>query len=437
MKNSIWSRPWGYPEAWIIIGGLLLIGYLWQFILGHIPVGGFTHSLSITILFVLLFIAIYVGVRGSSRIIKKRGQPPVWVQFLLSPAATISAITAFLITLLIMGFTTQAPPQVTANLSGFLHKSGWSSMVHSYPFVQLYLYFLLILGSISVRRLMRFTFTLREIGFLINHLGLFCFLSFALLSGGVMKRFTMILEQNQVEWRGLNYHDNKLVELPLALTLKEFHMDEYPPNLSLLDSRSGELIKKDGQYDFISVDTAFTTGSLSDWEVRINEYLPLAAPILTDEEIVFKEFGSSGAAPAVKITASRHKESYTGWVSCGSYLFPYRALALPDSISIVMPYPEPRQYYSEVEYIHKNGVVGEGVISVNNPLKVGDWYIYQLNYDQEKGRWGISTELELVYDPFIRPVLISIWALLVGALFLLLGPANAPENSNQKKKGDK
>lgn len=253
-RSKIWSRPWGYPEALIILAGILLVGYLWQYIMDPIPAGFFTAPLSIIISVALVVAALYIGLRGS-RLYAGRRTPTI-VLFVLSPAATLTALGGCLVLLLIMGFCVQAPPTVTAGLSGFLHRSGWSSMVHSYPFNLLYLYLLLILGSISVRRLTRMRWHWQDIGFMLNHVGLFCFLFFALLSGGSMQRYRMVLEEGRIEWRGADYdHGMQLVELPIALKLKEFHMDEYPPQLILLDGKSGQAVKPSKGTAALTIDT--------------------------------------------------------------------------------------------------------------------------------------------------------------------------------------
>ena len=422
-KRKIWSRPWGYPEAWLIVAGILLVSYLWQWIMGYIPEGQFVHPFSTILLTLLIGAIIYIGWQGS----RKGKRPPTAVLFLLSPAATITSITLLVIHLLIMGFSTQVPLPMASSLGGFFHSSGWSAMIHSYPFNFSYLYLLLVLGSTTIRYILRpRKWNLRSIGFVINHLGLFSFLLFALLSGGEMKRYTMVLEQDEIEWRGRHQGSRELTGLPIALELKSFHMDEYPPQLILINGATGQVLPEGKVKEYLSLEQVPLEGTLVDWRVSVDSFMPLAAPILDDSTVFFTQFGSSGAAPAAHLVARRGNEVRSGWVSCGSYLFPYRGLGLPDSLAIVMPYPEPKQYYSSVEYLLQSGEQGEAVIAVNKPLKVGDWYVYQLNYDQERGRWATSTELELVYDPFIKPVLISLWALLLGALTLLLGPANAP-----------
>lgn len=430
-KRTIWSAPWGYPEAWLIVVGLLLVSYLWQWIVGHVPVGSFVHPISTIVVVLLLTVSIFVGWRAS-----KGDKMPTIVRFLVSPAATITSIVILMGQLVIMGFSTQVDPRMAVGLSGLFHSSGWSAMIHSYPFNISYLYLLLVLGAVTVKRIVRFKFDAHNIGFILNHLGLYCFLTFALVSGGNMKRYTMALTQDEVEWRAVSQSSDEMVELPIALELKHFTLDEYPPKLMFLDGLSSKVLPE-GMPDMIHIEEVPTNGKLLDWEVGVEELLPLAAPMVNDSTIVFSEFASMGGAPAVKITARKGDEVHSGWVSCGSFLFPHRALGLGDELSIVMPYPEIRQYYATLKYFLQSGEMGEKTISVNHPLRVNGWYVYQLNYDEEKRRWATTTEVELVYDPWLTPVLVSIWVLFAGAVFLLLGPANSPTTSrrNGEEKG--
>lgn len=403
------------------------MSYLWQWVMGSVPVGGFVHPISTVVMVTLLALSIFIGLRAS-----KGGKVPAFVRFIVSPAATITSITVLMVQMVIMGFSIQVDPRMAAGLGGLFHSAGWSAMIHSYPFNISYIYLLLVLGSITVRRIARFKLDARNIGFVLNHLGLYSFLGFALIGGGSMQRYTMALTQDEVEWRGVPQSGEELVELPIALELLHFTLDEYPPKLMLLDGKTSRVLPE-GVPDMIHIEEAPMSGKLLDWEIEVQELLPLAAPLVRDSVIVFSEFASMGGAPAAKIVARRGDEVYSGWASCGSFLFPHRALGLRDDLSIVMPYPEVRQYYTTLNYLLQSGEMGKKTISVNDPLRVGDWYVYQLNYDQEKRRWATTTEVELVHDPWITPVIVSIWVLLVGAAFLLLGPANAPTGSRRKE----
>ncbi|MDO5035607.1 MAG: cytochrome c biogenesis protein ResB [Porphyromonas sp.] len=426
-KRRIWSAPWGYAEAWLIVCGLLLVSYLWQWLKGSIPQGGFVHPVSTLVMSLLLVVSVWIGWRAS-----KGGKMPALVRFVVSPAATITSLVLLMAQMLIMGFSTQIDPRMAAGLGGLFHSSGWSAMIHSYPFNISYLYLLLVLGAVTVRRMARMRLDVHDIGFMLNHLGLYGFLAFALISGSHTKRYTMSLTQDEVEWRAIPQGSTDMAELPIALELKHFTLEEYPPKLMLLDGATGEVLPV-GAPDVIHIEETPIKGRLADWEVEVEELIPLAAPIVGDSAIVFSRFASMGGAPAAKVRAEKGGAVYSGWASCGSYQFPHIALTLEGDLSVVMPYPEVRQYYATLNYYLQSGEAGEKTISVNDPLRVGDWYVYQLNFDQEKRRWATSTEVELVYDPWLTPVLVSIWVLFVGALFLLLGPANSPTKVGRKE----
>lgn len=119
---------------------------------------------------------------------------------------------------------------------------------------------------------------------------------------------------------------------------------------------------------------------------------------------------------------SEPRQVVSGWVSSGSHLLPYRSLTLTDSLSLVMAEPEPKQYSSHVNLYAANGDVDSATILVNKPLRYKGWYIYQLNYDREQGRWSTMSELELVKDDWLLGVYAGISMLLSGAILLFLSP---------------
>ena len=89
---------------------------------------------------------------------------------------------------------------------------------------------------------------------------------------------------------------------------------------------------------------------------------------------------------------------------------------------LVMPQLEAKQYRSEVFVIAQDGTKKEATIAVNQPLRFKGWYIYQLNYDQEKGRWSNTSVFELVRDPWLPLVYIGFSMMLLGALCLFIIP---------------
>ena len=151
----------------------------------------------------------------------------------------------------------------------------------------------------------------------------------------------------------------------------------------------------------------------------------------------FVEFGSTGAVHGIEVRATNQEtgQVVNGWVTSGSYLIPFRALSLPDSTSIVMPDPEPKQFRSFVSIYSPNDKFVKGKITVNKPIKFDGWDIYQLNYDQEMGRWSTVSVFEIVRDPWLPAVYVGLLLMLLGAisLFVLPRPARIPSPSEEKK----
>ena len=169
-------------------------------------------------------------------------------------------------------------------------------------------------------------------------------------------------------------------------------------------------------------------GKLLDWRISVLRTLPSAAVFANRDTVNFTEFHSDGAAYAVYLKALNvHTgETAEGWVSGGSYLFPYKALRLDSLTSLLMPEREPRRYVSTVKVYTQKGRVTEDTVTVNHPLKIEGWKIYQSGYDRPKGRWSDISVFELVRDPWLPAVYTGIIMMAAGAVFLFM-------NSGKKK----
>ena len=107
-------------------------------------------------------------------------------------------------------------------------------------------------------------------------------------------------------------------------------------------------------------------------------------------------------------------------MSCGSFLFPYKALRLSEDVSLIMPEREPQRFVSEVIVYTEDGTVKKDSIEVNRPVKIAGWNIYQLSYDETKGRWSDISIFELVKDPWLPAVYIGIIMMMLGAVCLFM-----------------
>ena len=153
----------------------------------------------------------------------------------------------------------------------------------------------------------------------------------------------------------------------------------------------------------------------------IDEVLDEAQPVMNADSTSYVEWHQSGAVTAlhVKATMPDGSRCVSGWITSGSYMFPYQLLPVTQHQSIVMAEREPQRYLSSVEIVTESGKHEEADILVNQPYSIGGWKIYQLNYDTTRGKWSEISVLELVRDPWLPYVYVGIYLMIAGAVLLL------------------
>ena len=62
-----------------------------------------------------------------------------------------------------------------------------------------------------------------------------------------MQRLKMTTRMGNAEWRATD-DKGQLIELPLAIELKDFTIDEYPPKLMLIDNETGRTLPENLLY---------------------------------------------------------------------------------------------------------------------------------------------------------------------------------------------
>ncbi len=413
--KKIWEFPWGYAEGFMVAAGVVLAGVLLQFASGNIdpvlfayPVNGIVGGLFVAALLIVHFSA------GRSRM----------ARWLAGIYATIPALVVFLVLVAILGLVPQwsvdrGAEQMPAQFFSLL---GWHRVTTSWPFVLLCFHILSIVGLATLKRTTQKQ-GWRDIGFYLNHLGLFIALLGGLLGSADMERMTMRVQEGQVEWRGAD-RTGEVQELPLALQLDTFMMEEYEPKLVLIDNETGKMLPASRPESYMFEGVGKTT-TLAGVLVEVTDWLPHAAIFRDSSFVNVVPMKMEGAASAVKVKASKPGmgQPVEGWVTCGSYLFPPLFLQVDRETSIAMPVQEVKKYSSHVTAFTKGGTTKEAVIEVNRPLKVEDWMVYQYSYDDSKGKYSDTSVFELVRDPWLKVVYAGIFMLLAGALFLFMaGP---------------
>lgn len=400
----MWTKPWGFKEGVATGCGLFATGILLQATLGRIEWAAFAAPVNVVAL------AGYLLLVAAAHLLRRRVYLFRWLS---SYTAAVSALAWVTVMTVVMGLTRQFPAQHPA--SGL---PGFTQMLSQWSFVLLWLWLTTSLGLTVLRA--GFPLRRSKIPFWLNHAGLFVALVCATLGNADMVRLKMTAQTGRAEWRAAD-DGGVLHELPLAVELQEFTIDEYPPKLMLVDNVTGEALPA-ASPEHILLEEGVGRGVLPGWGITVEESLPMAAPVAAGDTVRFTGFRSMGAAAAVLVKARNTATGAErrGWVSCGSFMFPYKALRLDDAVSLVMPGREPRRFASAVKVYTESGLTFADTIEVNRPLEVEGWKIYQLNYDQTKGRWSDVSVFELVRDPWLPYVYAGIWMLIAGAVCLFV-----------------
>lgn len=335
------------------------------------------------------------------------------LRFLASIHCAVPALVLTSVLTIVMGLTRQvADGQPATDWLGI------TRMLSFWPFVLLYVYVAVILSQVTIMQLLHFKW--RKLPSLVSHLGLLITLLTATLGSADMQRLTMTVSKETPQWRAVDSSTGAMKELNVAIQLKDFTIDEYPPKLMYYDEVRGTLLPEDNP-DVLLIDDEFQGGSLQGWMVKVNQVIDEAQPVMTTDSTYYTEWHQSGAVTALHVTASLPdgSRSVSGWITSGSYMFPYQLLNVTQHQSIVMAEREPQRYLSKVEIMTENGKKVETEILVNKPYSMGGWKIYQLSYDSTRGKWSDISVLELVRDPWLPFVYEGIYLMIAGAVLLL------------------
>lgn len=442
----MWNKPYTLKEGTAIVAGLLVTGGLLQVTLGPLEWGLFAWPANFItlILFVFLLIVAYL--------LRKRSY---FCLFMSTMQAAIPAIAAAAILTLIMGVTKQV-----AEGKRPMDPVGLTKMLSFWPFILVYVWMTSIVGEVTINQIARFSW--RRFPTLVSHVGLFLILTCGTLGSADMLRVKMYCETGQPEWRGLDAFNN-VHQLPVAIQLEKFTIDEYPPKLMLID-KTGRPLPQDKPENLL-VDNGMKSGQLLDCKIDILKRIDNAVPVMLSKMIgkmpegmmgnirmdslgqarnkdgyIASDASGSACALLVRVTIGvnangssdsnlikGHKEVVTGWITSGSYLFPYQALRLKDGRMLAMPNREPRRFASLVNIYTQSGQNIQTEIEVNKPFTIEGWKIYQLSYNEQMGKWSNLSVFELVTDPWLPVVYIGIFMLLIGAVGMFLTASRKKE----------
>lgn len=413
LNKTIWKQPWHFPESIFIVLGFYLVGLSLQLSVGIFDFVNLTWPINIGIGFFSIVTVFLLSLRKNS----------LFFQWLAGSPLSISFIALLLIQAIIMGFTPQIQGKLTT-VPNFFDLIGFTRMTSSWPFMLTYMGTLFALSAAIINRLRKPEWS--DYAFYLNHIGLYVFLFSAGFGASDLRRYVMYVEEKAEypEWRV--YNDKKdMLELPIAITLNDFVMEEYEPKLAIIDIKTGDALPK-GSPDYYQIDMRNPKTMINGWELKVDTFYALA---VRNNSFSYRPIVMPGSAPAAYVSLKNltTNEKVKGWVCSGNFAQLYMPISINEKYSLVMTRPEPKRYASDVEVIDSKGNIKSATIEVNKPLRMGSWTIYQHGYDEESGRASGYSSFELVYDPWI-------WSVYLGMILCAIGSICLFWIGNKKRK---
>ena len=206
----MWTKPWNMKEGFLIGGGLIFAGLMLELSVGPVVWEAFAWPANGIVL------AGFLAIIAIVFLFRKKVYA---FQFIGTYQAAIPAMAYAVGLTIVMGLTRQQVGGTWLN-----------NMLTFWPFVLVYVYIAVILGVVTLKRIISLTShhspLTSNIAFLLNHLGLFIALTTATLGNADMQRVKMITTIGEPEWRALT-QEGVVKEMPIAIELKRFIMDTY------------------------------------------------------------------------------------------------------------------------------------------------------------------------------------------------------------------
>ncbi|HBS86822.1 MAG: hypothetical protein A2W91_12390 [Bacteroidetes bacterium GWF2_38_335] len=393
-KRQFWQYPWSYREGFLIAIALVIAGFAIGYVIDkEVKAITFPENLVTGGVIILLLLITHLFFRKHE-----------FVKWIASVPAAISAISAYAFLVLLMGFIRQNPEES----SEFLNRTGLSHLTSSQAFLFAQMYFLVTLGMVTLKRII--PFKTKNIGFMLNHLGLWITIAAASLGAGDIQRVSMEINDREPVFVGTDQQGNMLDDMGLAIQLIDFKMESYPPKAFIVDRESGDILNLKNVFSL----EMGARGNILGWEVEVVDFIEFGVGV-GDK---FHKVYDVGAAPAAYVTAKKDDKKLEGWISCGSFRFPGNFLDLGGNELLVMDRPAPKSFVSEVKIYTEDEEVFETEIAVNSPVTVNGWKIYQYDYNHDMGDWSDISVIELIKDPWLPVVYTGIFMLMAGAFYM-------------------
>lgn len=375
--------------SFLVALGLLLAGLLLEYLypLHALPPMRFPNSLYIGLALINVIGFLFFAYKAH----------PV-VKWLGSVPAAISSIALLVFLTLLMGLIKQS------NGHAELHTFGFHYIKYTWYLALALVYILVSLGLTTLRRI--YPWRKGNLGFIINHLGLWIVLFAAFAGSNDLQRLDVQLQEGKTQWNAISAKGAH--QLPCSIHLLDFELQEYAPELQLLQRHSTEIIKA-------AIDTTMHKQSLTlgDYHITLTQIIPSAH----QDSVGYHHQDHPGSvfAAFAKIKDQDNNELTENWLSTKSFMYRPLDILINADTKLRLTTPDAQRYASKVIFNAQDTMT----IEVNHPVRYAKHKFYQSSYDDTMGKWSQVSYLEMVYDPWLPLVYTGIFMLLLGSLFLL------------------
>ena len=401
-KRKLFKGNWSYKEGFVISFALVIIALVMEYITKGkgFAIPSWPYNLAGIISFTA-FLGVLSSFQKTSKIIKFLGNVP----------AAISSIVLVTILAVILG----SIPQETTD-SEFLNLTGLGHLTTSYLYVFGYLYFLITLGLATFKRI--YPLKVKNIGYLLNHLGLYIIIVGGVAGSGDMKRMYFVLYEDSNQFTNIAVNEaNEKYQLPISIKLNKFNIEEYNPKLVVVETETGDFESMDNKIHY-EIDTN-EIAHFENWDIYISKFYKYAHYDVEDG--VFKASNEKESLPVAFIKAVNKvtKDTLTDWLTCGNNKYQRKSMYLDKGSYLAMLSPETKVYMSDIEVKDKEGKIHKLTLKVNEPAKIDGWDLYQTGYNEALGKWSDYSIIEAGNDGWLPVVYVGIFMLMFGSIYIL------------------
>ncbi len=402
-QKSFWQQPWRLRQSVAVVLGVSFPLLAVQLLSDGSPAVAPTYPFNriIAIIFVLFFVAI--GFLFSKRSIVR------WLAGLHLPLACgIVMIGLLVIATCLPSIILELPfPRL------LLRKIRITNLQHCWYFAGCIIILIVSLSTAIGKKIRHFSF--RKTGFLLVHGGILLVLAAASFGTSEVVDMQVRLRINGSPKNSFEQHGEK-INLPAKISFSSFELESYPPALALITraNNGGEKIAKGS--GLCKKDAVYKWEEIS---VKILDFIPSAIHEMLSNN--WRQTQVKGASPAalVRATGPNGKFLAQGWISCGGPFSNSEELPLSIGRVLVMLSPSPKKFQAELNILMNNGQPRREFLTVNHPLKIGDYNIYLMDYDVPMGAATRTAGFTISKDPLLRYVYSGFLMIMSGSFWML------------------